>query len=364
MTFGEHLEELRSRVIRSVVALVLAFIVAMIFQNELFEIVSRPHHKAMEWLREDIEKRNPPEFSAKEFRSPAAVKKLCEAIAPLNGGVPPASIERLNELLQTPNLYEKLLKNRPELQFSEAVDGMIKETSSLREGKSYAELGEEEKDGLTRLNRRLMEEAYPQETPIRPTPRDIPLVGLTYPATFFAFMKLAIIAALFAASPFVAYQLWGFVAAGLFPKEKKYVYVIGPFSFILFIAGCLFGYFAMIPVGLYYLAGYADPNEVTPMISISEYLDLVLVLTIVMGIVFELPLLMVFCSKIGLIRPSTFSKWRRFAIVANFIFAAVITPTGDPVNLCIVAFPMIILYEFGILLSKLFTREKPAPAAV
>ncbi|OHB75672.1 MAG: twin arginine-targeting protein translocase TatC [Planctomycetes bacterium RBG_16_59_8] len=241
MSFGDHLEELRRRIIRSVIALLLVFVACLLLQEELFHIVMMPHEKAMA--------------------------------------------------------------------------GLVADNPSVQ-GK---------------------------------------LVQLTYTATFFAYLKLSMIAALFIASPYIAYQLWQFVSAGLFPREKRYVQILAPISFLLFIGGCLFGYYLMIPSGLSYLAGYS-PSLVTPMISVSEYLNLVLILTIVMGVVFEIPLAMLLLSAIGLIRPATYGKWRKFSIVFMFIAAAVITPTGDPINQTLVAVPMIILYEMGIILAKIFVR--------
>jgi len=179
------------------------------------------------------------------------------------------------------------------------------------------------------------------------------LISLTYLAPFMAYLKLALIFALFFSSPFTAYQIWKFVGAGLYKNERRYVLIFAPFSFILFIAGSLFGYFLLVPYGLYFLAKYADPNILTLQFSLSSYLDFMLWLTIVMGIVFQLPLIMIFFSLIGLIKPSTYIKVWKYVIVIIFFVSAVVTPGPDIFSQCAMAIPLCFLYVIGIIGSKL-----------
>jgi len=174
---------------------------------------------------------------------------------------------------------------------------------------------------------------------------------------FFEYCKLAFFAGLFLASPVVLYQLWAFVSAGLREKEKRVVLFALPFSITLFLGGAVFAYFFVIPWALKFLINFAGPN-VYPILSISKYLSFVIMLLIVFGIVFELPVAVMILSKLGIVTPSFLSRNRKFAIVAIFIAAAVITPTPDAFTQCLMAVPMFFLYELSIWISRLVYRKE------
>lgn len=179
----------------------------------------------------------------------------------------------------------------------------------------------------------------------------------SFTGPIFAVLKLCFITGLFAASPVVGYQLWKFVGAGLYRKERRWALVYMPFSIALFMGGCLFGYCVLIPYGLYAMAAMFDPSIVAPTYLFSDYLNLVMLLTVVTGGVFELPLVMMFVSRIGLVRPEAYGQWRKFAIVGIVFAAAILTPSPDPFTQMLLAVPMWILYEIGVLLSKLTVRK-------
>lgn len=182
----------------------------------------------------------------------------------------------------------------------------------------------------------------------------------TYTTPFMGYMKLALIVGLVAASPFMMYQIWKFISAGLFPGEKKYVKVYAPMSVVLFLGGCAFSYTVLIPYGLFYLAQYGDPALFEPRYNFSDYLSMVLLLIIFMGFFFELPLVMLFFSNIGLVSPQAYSRWRKFAIIAIFSVNAVVTPSTDIVSLVLISVPMCLLYEAGIIMSYMAYRKKTA----
>jgi sec-independent protein translocase protein TatC len=236
MTLGEHLGELRARLMRSIAVLLAAVVVAMVFYKDLVEIITLPHFQAMEWC------------------------------------------------------------------------------------------------GLSREHARLF--------------------SCSYAAPVLAVMKLAFIAALFVTSPYMAWELWGFLAAGLYRDEKKYVARFAPISFLLFVLGCVFGYFLLVPYALYGMARMMPAEQVQPLFQFGEYLSLVLTLTLLLGAVFQLPLLMVFFSTVGVIRPASYEAWRRHAIVANVVVAAAISPP-DVVSMLLFAVPLLLLYEVGLLCSRL-----------
>ncbi len=170
---------------------------------------------------------------------------------------------------------------------------------------------------------------------------------LSYQEGFYAYIKMCLMAAVFLAYPVILYQIWKFVEAGLYKKERRYVKIFAPISFVAFIIGVLFGYYFLIPFGLQFLIKILG-GGIQPIITMSQYISLVTMLTLALGIVFQLPLVMLFISRIGMLKAEDFIKWRMYAILTIFILAAVITPP-DPFTQIMTALPMIILYEIGIL---------------
>ncbi len=173
---------------------------------------------------------------------------------------------------------------------------------------------------------------------------------LSYQEGFYAYMKLCFITSIFLAYPFIIYQVWRFVSVGLYKKEQKYLLLYLPISYIAFVIGGLFGYFLLIPFGLQFLIGILGPG-IQPIITMQQYISFVFMLTVALGLVFQLPLVMLLLSKIGFVTPDKFISWRKYAIFVIFIIAAVVTPP-DPFTQTMTATPMIILYELGILISK------------
>lgn len=168
---------------------------------------------------------------------------------------------------------------------------------------------------------------------------------------FLVVLKAAFLAALILGSPYVLYEIWRFVAAGLYPHERAAVMRSLPFAFVLMAAGMAFGFLVLLPLGLRFLGTLVDPALVGSQIAIGAYFSLLLALTILMGAVFELPLLMWLVVKAGLVQVETFARSRKVAILACLVFGAITTPP-DVVTQLLVAAPMIVLYEIGILVSR------------
>jgi Tat protein translocase TatC len=248
MTFGEHIEELRGRLLKSVLFLMIATVTSLFFYDQLVWFITRPHVEVM-------------------------------------------------QALKIPDAEAKLMPG------------------------SYA-------------------------TPVIST------------------MKLGFIIALFVSSPFIGYQIWAFISAGLYKHERKYVVMFAPISYALFAAGCAFGYLILVRVCLLGLAktGQAGGKIISSQYLFTDYLNLVTTLTIILGAVFQLPLIMVFLSKIGLVAPPTYNKFQRLAILCNLIAAAFIAPP-DVISMCVVAIPMILLYEIGVVCAFLFASPKPPETA-
>jgi sec-independent protein translocase protein TatC len=175
---------------------------------------------------------------------------------------------------------------------------------------------------------------------------DTQLVYTAPTEPFNIYMKVGMVAGIFVASPIVLYQVWLFIAPGLFRNEKKYVL---PFMFstvALFLAGGIFGYVMVYPAALDFLIGYGE--QFRPMITITEYTDLFLTIIVGLGVVFEMPILIFFLALMGIVDAGFLWRNFRYSILIIFIIAAIVTPTTDILNMCIFAAPMIVLYLFSI----------------
>ncbi|MEK7866228.1 MAG: twin-arginine translocase subunit TatC [Planctomycetota bacterium] len=202
---------------------------------------------------------------------------------------------------------------------------------------------------------------YPHRMAIEETPNaDKQLVALKPAENFMNHLKVAFIGGLFLSAPFVLHQGWKFVAAGLYHGERKAVMTVFPLSLLLFLVGCAFGYTVLVPAALTFLMSY-DPVNVHTMISLDEYLDFFFLLTLLTGASFELPLVMTFFARIGLVTAETYRKKWKLAILLSFVLGGFLTPSPDPFTQCLLAGPLYLLYEGGILMSK-WAWKKPAEA--
>jgi sec-independent protein translocase protein TatC len=185
----------------------------------------------------------------------------------------------------------------------------------------------------------------------------------TAPAeAFWVQMKVGIIAGLFVAAPGILWQVWGFVSPGLHSHEKKYAVPFVVIGSLLFLVGGAFSLFVVTPYALTFLLGYARPG-LKPMITIENHIDFLLKFTLAFGAVFELPLIITLASRMGLVTARTLAKNRKYAILGAFVVAAVLTPTPDAFNQALMAGPLILLYEVGIICARLFGgRKAPAPS--
>jgi sec-independent protein translocase protein TatC len=174
------------------------------------------------------------------------------------------------------------------------------------------------------------------------------------------YMKVAMYGGLFVVAPWVLYQFWLFIAPGLYKREKRVVVPFLVSGTLLFYAGAAFCYFFIIPAAVPAMRAIAEGTDMVPMLNISELRSLVLAMLLGFGFVFEMPVVIAFLAMIGLVDAKMLSKYRRLAIVINVILAAIITPTGDPINLALMAVPMIAFYEIGIILARVLGKKKPA----
>lgn len=200
---------------------------------------------------------------------------------------------------------------------------------------------------------------------MRPLTKELPegqtliFTGLT--EMFFTYLKTALVAGILVASPVIFYQAWKFIAPGLYQNEKRYVIPFVVSSSILFTGGALFGYFIVFPYGFQFFLGF-ETEIIRAMPSVKEYFSLASKLLLAFGLVFELPVLMFFMSKMGLVTVPFLKKNRKYAILLSFIAAAILTPP-DPTTQCMMAVPIIFLYELGIFVARFARPAKKEEGA-
>ena len=184
------------------------------------------------------------------------------------------------------------------------------------------------------------------------------LVAATPTEGFNLELKLAAMAAVFLASPFVLGQVWLFIAPGLYRHERRYALPFIFFSSLLFVLGGLFGYFVAFPFALQFLLEWEKNMGLTALINASEYFDLFIMVELGLAIIFEIPAVIFVLSRIGLVNGPFLLRNTRYAILIAFIVAAVITPTTDIPNMMMMAGPMVLLYMLGVVVAFLFGKKR------
>jgi sec-independent protein translocase protein TatC len=182
------------------------------------------------------------------------------------------------------------------------------------------------------------------------------LIFTNLPEMFFTYLKCAFVGGIMLASPFIFYQLWMFVAPGLYQKEKKYVVPFVVSSTFLFVGGALFGYFVVFPFGFKFFLSFAS-DTVQALPSVKQYFSFALKLLIAFGLVFELPVVVFFLSRMGLVTAPFLRKKRKYAILLTFVLAAILTPP-DVITQLMMAGPLLVLYEVGVIIAGISDRKK------
>ncbi len=200
-----------------------------------------------------------------------------------------------------------------------------------------------------------------------PLPANMTLSFFSVLEPFSVSMQIASFFGLVLSAPLIIGQIWGFVAPGLLPQERRYAVPFIFFAALAFILGVLFGYYAVLPITIPILLGFLG-SAAQGLLSIGKFISTVLLLMGVFGLMFEMPVLGYLLARVGILHSRPLAKNRRYAIVVGLVFAAVITPTGDPFNLALVAVPLIVLYEITIWVVRAsqrrmdYAREDPEPA--
>ncbi|MGL1931230.1 MAG: twin-arginine translocase subunit TatC [Desulfotalea sp.] len=176
------------------------------------------------------------------------------------------------------------------------------------------------------------------------------------PRRVFFYLKLALVCGILLASPVIFSQFWRFIAPGLFKHERKIVIPFTILSTICFVGGAAFGYLVVFPPAFSFLVGYNN-EFLTSLPGVSEYFTLATRLLLAFGFIFEMPIMMVFLAKAGLIDVKFLNKHRKYAILLDFVVAAILTPTPDVVNQLMMAVPLMVLYEISVVMVWLFGRK-------
>jgi len=185
------------------------------------------------------------------------------------------------------------------------------------------------------------------------------VVFLAPTEAFFVRLKVAALAGVFLSLPVTLYQLWRFVSVGLTPTERRYSLSLIPAALALFVSGAAFAFLVILPIGVRFLLSYQTPNLV-PMISVQAYTSFVTAFILAFGLLFQLPVVILFLARLGVVTPASLTAGRKYALLAIVTASAVLTPGGDVVSQMLMAVPTYILYEVSIWVARLVS---PRPVA-
>jgi sec-independent protein translocase protein TatC len=320
MTFGEHLEELRGSLFRAIVGLVIGVLIGLLVADRVVKWIQAPLTSALK------EHYAITAVSDMQKRSAGQMPRDFATIARDQGLVVEEYYLEKAELARLAGTSEQVA-DKPSISGpAETMDATTDLTASMVK----VRLWRAAKERITALS--------PQEG-------------------FMIWMKAAFVSGIILASPYMFYQIWIFVAAGLYPHEKHFVHLFLPFSILLFIAGAALAFFFAFGPVLKFLFGFNRLMNIDPDLRISEVISFVLVLPLGFGIAFQLPLVMLFLNRIGILSvPTYLEKWR-IAILAIFVISMILTP-ADPISMLLMAVPLTGLYFLGIALCQWLPRNK------
>jgi sec-independent protein translocase protein TatC len=357
MTFGEHLEELRASLFKAVVALAIGFGIGLIFGSWIVSWIQTPLRQALTAFYqkeaiEFLEDRLPPEFQNDEGRD--AVGKLVyeQGLLPEERYVSPIEmLDALNKMY--PGQFSGVDLTAKSQKKQAPQKGNVATKSESPKTPAKASLDQFSKENLIRL--------YVW----RPVSDDerLKVDTLSVQEPFVIYLKASFLAGAVISSPFVFYFMWQFVAAGLYPHEKRYVHLFLPFSVGLFLCGASMAFFLVFPPVLGFFLGIGESLGAEMRPRLSEWLSFVLLLPLGFGISFQLPLVMLFLERIGVFTvPIYLAKWR-IAVLIIAIVSMVLSPGGDPYSMMMMLVPLVGLYFGGIGLCRWLPSRRPPSVA-
>ncbi|HZR45857.1 MAG TPA: twin-arginine translocase subunit TatC [Candidatus Manganitrophaceae bacterium] len=186
------------------------------------------------------------------------------------------------------------------------------------------------------------------------------LIFLSPAEAFWSDLKISLFAGFMASFPVILFEIWQFVSPGLLPKERGYFLPFIVLGTLFFFVGVAFCYFVALPLALDFLIEYGRRSGIKPQISVSMYIDFNLKFLLSFGLIFELPLVMILFARMGMLTPAFLARNRKYAILLAFFIAAILTPTPDVFNQTVMAIPLIVLYEIGIIAVRIFGGTRVA----
>ncbi len=320
MSFGEHLEELRIRLFRALIGLAIGVVFGFIVADRVIDWIEIPLLAALD-----------------KYYTEKTVRAVTEQYAKDLGK---EGLESLtNSIREDGRVFEDVYFDRAELQ---RLFGIATDQGSASDQTSAPVVPK-----MDLVKTRIWRD------------RAYKIQSISTTETFLSWMKVGVITGLTISAPWIFLQIWIFVAEGLYPTEKQYVYIYLPFSLILFFAGAGVAFFFVFEPVLGFLFSFNETMNSEPIPRISEWLSFFLLLPLGFGVGFQLPLVMLFLNRIGVMSVDAYLKQWRVAILGIFVAAMLLTP-ADPQSMLLLAMPLTCLYFLGILLCKyLPKRESP-----
>lgn len=189
-------------------------------------------------------------------------------------------------------------------------------------------------------------------------PNYAPVQAVNTAETFSSYMGVALTIGIIVAMPIIVYQLLAFIVPGLTDSERRVLFGSLPFVTFFFLSGIAFGWYITVPTAIRFLIGFSQSELIQAQPTLSDFLSTITTLLLMNGIVFELPVIIFVLAFLGVVTTAQLGTYRRYAAVAVVVIAALITPTGDPINLLLLALPMYLLYEVGVVLSRFAPKRK------
>ena len=344
MTFGQHLEELRACLFRAIFGLVLGCAIGLLppVSGAVIKFIQNPVHNALiEYYQKQAEAK---------VLDPETRALLREA-----GYTEESDLDRVGKIVAAQQVSMEVVLMDPKLlarQLHVHVDpaaGTEPATAAPPQGEStMPAVTTAESQGLRRVV---------LFRPIADDPKTR-MNALNSQEAFMIYMKASLLVGAVLASPWVFYQIWSFVATGLYQHERRYVHMFLPMSLFLFFAGAAVAFCFAFEKVLSFLLSFNSMLGINPELRINEWMSFVLLLPLGFGISFQLPLVMLFLERIGLCTVAMYLSSWRLAVLVIFVIAMILTPSPDPYSMCLMAVPLTVLYFGGVWLCKLLPKGK------
>lgn len=341
MSFGDHIEDLRKHLWRAIIGFFVAMVLSFTFSWWVLHFIMAPIEKALV----EVQDRRIAKYEEKIKNDPTAEKNKPQ---PLRVEI---NRSELAQLIAT--ILEKPFPTGVGEPEKDAVAGATLLAGYLNKLFPAPKEGEEPLQDWVPLTLR----QRPTDV-VKPIAEDPSLVVYKIQEGMMVYLEVSMICGLVLGSPWIFYQLWSFVAAGLYANEKRLVHVYMPFSLALFLAGVFVCEFMVLPQAIRFLLEFNEWLGVKPELRLEDWLSFALLVPVLFGLSFQTPLVMLFLAKIGIFDANSFRSKRRIAWFGLMVVAALVMPTTDPWTILMMQAPMIALYEVGILLAAYVDRQR------